>query len=317
MSTTIAVTGATGFVGGYLVRELLGKGRRVRALARDPARASKILPVSPSLTVVEGDVLDAGAMDTLARGADAMIHLVGIIREERGGQTFERMHVGATRSALAACGRAGLRRYVHMSALGVGPQGKAPYQKTKWEAERLVHASGLDWTIMRPGLIVGEGSEFIEMAKGWASGQEQPWFFMPYFTGRHEDTSVPLGAMISTDPMVQPVAVQDVARAFAGALDRPESIGETYNLVGPDRLSFPDLLRWLRGRFAPGSKVEPWGVPGDAAAGAARAAGAVGLGGFLPFDEGMALMGSRDSVGEWRKAQAHLGVTPRPMASAF
>lgn len=313
----IAVTGASGFVGGHIVRELLSQGRTVRALVRDGRSAARSLPASPALTLIEGDATDAGSLDRLCKGAAAVIHLIGILREERGGQTFERIHVGATEATLAAAKRAGVKRYIHMSALGVHPEAKAEYQKTKWRAERAVHASGLDWTIFRPGLILGDGAEFIEVAKGWASGHEAPWLFMPYFKRQVEDTSVPLGPMIDIDPSIQPIAVQDVAAAFVKALDTPRTIGETYNLCGPQRVSWPEMLRWIRDNLGGDHSQQPWGIPSNLGIAAAKAAKAVGLAAALPFDEGMAIMGGEDSTADTTKAAEHLGLYPRPFQEAF
>jgi uncharacterized protein YbjT (DUF2867 family) len=315
---TVAVTGATGFVGRRTVRELLSRGHAVRALARDRVKARRVFAgIEERLTIVGGDVTDAKALGDLVRGADAAIHLVGILREAPGGQSFQKCHVNATEATLEACAAAGVKRYLHMSALGVCSEGVSKYQKTKWEAERLVHASNLDWTIFRPGLIHGEGGEFIQMAAQWCRGKG-PMGVLPYFTRWEEDLSVPLGPSKEVAPVVAPVSVDDVAAAFAGALVEPKSIGETYNLVGSEKLSWPEMLVFMRDRVPHAdSRVQPWGLPGFAAAGMAIAAKQIGLGSALPFDAGMALMGARDSVAEGEKVRTHLGLSPRPFRAAF
>lgn len=318
MGMTVAVTGGTGFVGRHVVRELLGRGMSVRALVRSRRKAEEALP--PEVAVVEGDAADAGACGALAAGAGACINLVGIIREVRvrgGMQTFQRAHVDVVRALVKACEGAGVRRFLHMSALGVSELGEAEYQRTKFEGERIVRASGLDWTVFRPGLIHGPGGEFVALAKGWATGRGFPFAFMPYFKKTVEDKSVPLGPMYESDPVVAPVAVEDVAAAFVTALGRGESVGEVYNLVGSERLSMPDMLRWIRDHVAGAAPVEPHGVPGVMAARVARVAGMVQAGGLLPFDEGMALMGAQDAVAETEKAEAHLGLTFAPFRAAF
>jgi NADH dehydrogenase len=311
---TVAVTGASGFVGRYVVRELLGRGVQVRALVRDRARAGGVLPVRDGrLALVEGNVLEGRSAGGLVDGCSAALNLVGIIREEGGGQTFKNMHVEATRVLVEACKAAGVRRFVQMSALGVGGDGKCAYQRTKWEGEQIVRRSGLDWTIFRPGMIHGAESKFIAMAAGWVSGQSAPFLFIPYFSRWEHDTRVPAGAAVAVDPKVQPIAVEDVARAFVECLFRPQSVGEVYPLAGPDVLSWPDLLKALRDHLPGGDPaLMPWPAPSEVAWAVASAAGSVGLGGLLPFDAGMARMGGQDSTATLDKARYDLGLELRP-----
>lgn len=315
----IAVTGATGFVGRYVVRELLKRGHQVRALVRDQSkiRAAFGSPMPSGLSTVIGDICDARALDELLRGASACVHLVGIIREERGEsvsmpQSFERMHVWATQAVVGACGRAGVKRYVHMSALGVGPDGKSAYQQTKWRAEVIVRRSGLAWTIVRPSLVHGPDGEFVQMMNKLCGGEMPPYVFIPYFVRTKVDTSVPLGAMSFEPALVQPVAVEDVAEAIAAAVEREAAIGEIYNLVGSERLNWQELTETFRDTLPGGNpRMGVWYVPGTHAAMAATVAGKLGLGGLLPFDAGQALMATEDSVADPTKAMLDLGIKPR------
>lgn len=320
---TVAVTGASGFVGRYVIRELLTRGHTVRALVRDAVRAREGLgDVAAKVNLIVGDVCDDAVLAQLVRGADACIHLVGIIREVRGEttdkpQTFERMHVAATRHVVDACRAAGIRRFLQMSALGVGSDGKAEYQKTKWEAEKYVRRSfgdgtDLDWTIFRPALIHGPDGEFVQMMADICSGDVPPYFFLPYFVRSEMDQSVPAGHIDFVTPSVQPVAVQDVAFAFAEALERSESIGEIYNLVGSERLTWPEMLEYFRDTIPGGNKnLHPFFVPSDHAAILATGAKFLGLGGLLPFDAGQAIMGGQEAVADPTKARAHLGLNPQ------
>jgi NADH dehydrogenase len=310
------VTGATGFVGRYVVRELLRRRYRVRALARSLENAAEALPTG-QIEVVHGDIFDGKSPAELLRGADACIHLIGIIREAhgegRGGaRTFEKMHVGAVRVVLGACQDAGVGRIVHMSALGASPDGRAKYQRSKYEGERLVRRSGLAWTVFRPSLIHGAESELVEMIKCMASGQQAPWYFMPYFSREVVDESVPLGPTRSESAEIQPVAVEDVAWCFAEALERHATIGEVYNLVGPDVLTWPELLAIYRDNLPGTNRELPIGrMPGTHGIAIAKAAGLLGLGGLLPFDAGQAAMAMEDSTSELGKVRAHLGLSPR------
>ena len=111
----VALTGGTGFVGRHIAATLVARGHRVRVLARDPARARFLS--DQNVEVVAGGLADRAALDRLASGADALIHLVGIIVEQ-GVQTFTAVHVAGTEALLAAARHAGVRRFVHMSAVG-------------------------------------------------------------------------------------------------------------------------------------------------------------------------------------------------------
>jgi len=317
-SRTVAVTGASGFVGRSVVRELLARGHSVRSLVRDREKAREALPPASAVhTVVVGDVFDARAMTDLAHGCGAMVHLIGIIREKPP-STFRRMHVDATGAAINAAKAAGVRRFLHMSALGASDLGSAPYQTTKFEAERLVRRSGLEWTIFRPGLIHGPHGEATETFADLVAGHHSPFFFIPYFTRFEIDTRVPLGSATAVAPKVAPVSVLDVARAFASSLDKPASIGEVYNLVGSETLSWPRMLEMYRDKTHAGNeRLAPWGVPSEVAAAVAFVAGKIGLGGFLPFDQGMAIMGGQDATGSADKATADLGIEFAPFSVSF
>lgn len=315
----VAVTGASGFVGRHVVRELLSRGHRVRGLVRDRQKARDNLPATGStgLELVVGDVFDSRALAGLAAGADALVHLVGIIREKPG-MTFKRAHVDATAAVLRAAAESGVKRYLHMSALNVSDMGISEYQTTKFEGERLVRRSGLEWTIFRPGLIYGEGGEFVDMMLEFISGHHPPYFFMPYFTRWRTDTTVPLGGRTAVNPVVSPVAVGDVARAFGAALEKPGTVGEIYNLVGAQSLGWPEMLRTFRDTLPDANeRLQPWGIPSDSAALVAKAARRLGLGGLLPFDEGMAKMGGQDATATLDKARAHLGIEFRPFREGF
>lgn len=320
MGMTVAMTGATGFVGGRLCRELLARGHKVRALVRSRGRAMRVLPVDPGLTLIGGEVTDPARVAEFLRGADACINLIGILRERRGdaGGTFRAAHVDAVRALVKACEAQRVGRFLQMSALGVSELGPAAYQRTKFEGEQIVRRSSLAWTIFRPGMIHGSDGEFIQMCKAWAGGHAAPWVFMPYFRKTIEEKSVPLGPLYESDPMVQPVAVEDVACAFANALEREQTQGEVYNLVGVEALSFPDMLRHVRDHVhGANPDIEAHGIPGWLGACVARVASLAGVGGLLPFDEGMAKMGAADAVGNADKARAHLGMEFKPFRASF
>ena len=152
-----------------------------------------------------GDPFDPRALDEGFTGCDVAIHLIGIIRENpKAGVTFDRLHVEATQNMVAAARRAGVRRFIHMSALGARANAVSNYHKTKFQAEELLRQSGFDYTIFRPSHIHGPGGEFLKMEAAWARGKRPPFLFMPYFGG---------GLLGLKKPsLVQPVHVKDVAR---------------------------------------------------------------------------------------------------------
>ena len=317
MDRTIAVAGATGFVGRYIVRELLARGIAVRALVREREKARKALPRDERLQTVLGEATDPTAAAALVGGSTACINAIGILRETWK-TSFRAAHIQTTRSLVTACRAAGVDRFVQISALGVSDEGKTGYQQSKFEAEQIVRRSGLAWTILRPSLIHGRESEFMHIAKGWVTGSKQPWFFMPYFSRGVLTSGVPLAAIRREPAEIAPVAVEDVAIAAAESLVRPEAVGEVYNLVGPDTMPWPALLRAVQAAV-PGANedLDPLGIPSEAAAIQARVAKHLGIGGLLPFDEGMAVMGASDSTASLDKARAQLGFDPRPFCASL
>ena len=237
----IFIAGGTGFVGSHLVAALREKGHELRLLVH--ARGSA---VASGCDQVEGDVTSLESFASALDGCDAVINLVGIIREFPGrGITFERLHVQATANMLAASRQAGIRRYLQMSALGTRPNAVSRYHMTKFRAEELVRASELDTTILRPSLIYGPKDAFISML----ARQLRLTPVMPVIgSGRYR---------------LQPIHVADVVRCFALALEMPETIGGCYELCGKDRLTYLELLDVIAsglGRPAPLKPRLPLGM---------------------------------------------------------
>jgi NADH dehydrogenase len=265
MSLRIFVTGASGFVGSAVVAELLSRRMEVRALVN-----RRSLQAQDDVTPVRASLFDPAALAAGMETCDAVIHLVGIIMEKRSrGITFQRMHVEATRNVVEAASRAGVRRFIHMSALGSRPDAVSTYHKTKYAAEQIVKASNMEWTIFRPSLIHGPGGEFMQMEARWARHTAPPFLFMPYF-----------GAGIfgrGGAGKLQPIFVGDVARAFVDALENRKTIGEIYPIGGPDELTWPQLhqtaSREITGRKRLTIAMPVWKAKLLAAVGVGRLAG--------------------------------------------
>jgi NADH dehydrogenase len=219
----VLVTGGTGFVGTHLVNTLLRRGHEVAVLARDPARTRN--RYNRKVEAVPGDVLDAGSFARAAHGRDAIVHLVGIIHETKT-QTFDRLHREAAENAVAAAKAAGTRRLLHMSAMGSSPQSPSEYGRTKAAGEAAVRASDLDWTVLRPSIIFGEGDGFVSLLAGLV--RRNPGF-------------IPVLGSGST--RFAPVSIADVARVFADSLEKPETIRQVYEVAGPDEWTLNEIYR--------------------------------------------------------------------------
>jgi NADH dehydrogenase len=216
----IFVTGAAGFVGREVVRQLLAAGYKVRALVRDPKRARKVL--SETVELYQWDVTRPEGIRQGMTGCQAVVHLVGIIFET-GGATFEEIHVQGTRHVLEAARDEGIRRFIHMSALGTRPDARSRYHQTKHRAENLVRESGLDWTIFRPSVIFGPNDRFVNrLARIMRNAPVVP-------------------LIGSGQARLQPIGVSDVAACMVLSVGNPVSIGKVYELGGPQTMTYDEL----------------------------------------------------------------------------
>jgi uncharacterized protein YbjT (DUF2867 family) len=218
----VLVIGGTGFVGRRIVNELVGRGCRVLVPSRRRDHAKHLIML-PTCDVVEASVHDDATLDRLVGGQDAVINLVGILHGSEA--KFEQAHVALTERVLAACARARVRRYLHMSALGADPEGPSMYQRSKGRAEQAVRGSALAWTIFRPSVIFGAEDSFLNMFARLAA-------IAPF---------LPVGG---AQVRFQPVWVEDVARAFANSLDNEATAGMTYELCGPTVYTLRQLVKF-------------------------------------------------------------------------
>ena len=215
----ILITGGTGFIGRHLVARLAAEGKRVRVLARSEVEL-------PGAELAPGDVRDLSAVVSAAREAEAVVHLVGIIREA-GEASFRRVHVEGTRTVVQACREAGVRRLLHMSALGARPQARSRYHRSKWQAEQLAATAELATTVFRPSVVFGSGGAFLPQVRQLL----------------HAAPVIPIVG--DGMALLQPVWVEDVVSCFASALDKQETVGQVYELGGPETFGFEQVVDLL------------------------------------------------------------------------
>jgi NADH dehydrogenase len=292
----VFVTGGSGFVGHAVITELLARGYHVTALAN---RAG-LDELAPRITLVRGGLFDPHVLDAGMERADAVIHLVGIIFEKRrAGITFQRIHVDGTRAVIEAAKRAGIRRFIHMSSLGTRPNAVGEYHSTKYAAEELVRASGLDWTIFRPSMIHGPRGDFLRQEMAWARKRAVPFLFMPYFGAGLLGTG---GA-----GRLQPVFVDDVARALVDATAKPETIAQVYPLAGPDVLTWPELHQVVAETVVGHRR---WVMP--IPAWKARLLTRIIPAALLPFNREQVIMSQEDNTADTSDFTRDFGWSPRP-----
>jgi uncharacterized protein YbjT (DUF2867 family)/membrane protease YdiL (CAAX protease family) len=218
----VAVFGASGFVGRHVVAKLASEGHEVRAVARRSAPSANVTAIS--LDVAGADV---ARLAEAVRGCDAVVNLVGIKRET-GEQTFKNLHVAFVERLAQAMRDEGVKRLVHVSVVAARPDAKSGYHDTKWQAEERIAKAGLDATILRPGVIYGDGDDLLAHLTKMIRAS-------PVF---------PIAGKGLTEQ--QPVDVADVAAAVAACLAKPATFGKTYVIVGPEPLT----LREIVGRVA-------------------------------------------------------------------
>lgn len=295
------VTGASGFVGQAVVDELLHRGYAVRALYHH----KPLLRANPRFHAIQGDLFDQKTLEKALHGCDSVIHLVGIIRENpRKGITFHRIHFEGTESIVQAAAKAGIQRFVHMSALGARSDAPSQYHRTKYYAEEYVRSSGMNWTIFRPSLIHGPAGEFMQMESRWARKTAPPWLFMPYFG------SGLLG--FGRAGKIQPVYVNDVARAFVDSLVKHIFVGKIYSLGGPEQFTWREFHQTCA-RILVGHKRWVFPIPVWWAKTLTHLLPAS----LLPFNRDQVLMSQEDNICDLGKFQADFGWSPQSLVESL
>jgi uncharacterized protein YbjT (DUF2867 family) len=223
---SVCLIGGTGFVGRSIAEQACARGLRVRVVTRSAPRARPLL-VLPTLETMVADPHDEKSLPGCLENMDAVVNLAGILHEG-GGATFESVHVELPRRIAHACRAAGVRRFLHMSALGASAEGPSAYLRSKARGEAAVREgdAALSFTIFRPSVIFGEHDRFLNLFASLVR-------IFPV---------LPLGGARAR---FQPIWVEDVARCFVASLGDPRTSGNTYELCGPQVRTLEEMVRFV------------------------------------------------------------------------
>jgi len=223
----VLVLGGSGFVGRHVCEQLNRLGVRVTVPTRRRIHAQTV-QMLPLVDLIEADVCQDGLLERLLPGHDAVVNLVAVLHGSA--RRFEQMHVELPRRLAAAMRASGVHRLVHVSALGADEAGPSLYQASKAKGEAELAQAGLALTVLRPSVIFGADDKFLNL---FARLQ----------------ASLPMVPLAGADTRFQPVWVGDVAQTIVHSLQRPDSIGQTYECVGPEVMTLRDLVQ-LAGRLS-------------------------------------------------------------------
>jgi NADH dehydrogenase len=227
----ILVLGGTGFVGRSTIERLIrrsgGAAGRIVVPTRREQHGNSVRSL-PTVEVVKADVHDDKQLARLVAGCDAVVNLVAILHGSE--EAFRRTHAELPRQVAAACHNAGIRRVIHVSALGASPDAPSRYLRSKAAGEAVLQSSALDLTLLRPSVLFGAEDRFLNM---FASLQ----------------MVFPVMPLAGAGARFQPAWVEDLGEAIVRCIDRPDSIGQTYEIAGPDVFTLRQLVE-MAGRLA-------------------------------------------------------------------
>jgi uncharacterized protein YbjT (DUF2867 family) len=223
---TVCIIGGSGFVGRSIADQACAAGHRVRVVTRGRLRA-RHLTVLPTLEVMVADVNGEDGLARALDGMDAVINLAGILAP-RGRASFQSVHVDLPRRIGEAARKAGVRRFLHMSALGASPNGPSEYLRSKGEGEAAVRSGPSEsaYTVFKPSVIFGEHDNFLNLFANLARIS-------------------PVIPLAGAGARFQPIWVEDVARCFVSALGDPRTFGQAYELCGPRAYTLEELMRFV------------------------------------------------------------------------
>jgi uncharacterized protein YbjT (DUF2867 family) len=284
----VLVTGGTGFVGPHVIHAIRSEGHDVRALVRNPRDKSSRSLASWNCELAAGEMTDAESLRRAVEGCDAVVHLVAILVPDW--DKTRRVMEQGTSDLLEAAREGGAGRFVLMSANGASERSKdlTPYFHAKWEQERMVERSGLDWIAFRPSFAFGRDGgllPFLIRQVRWA----------------------PVIPDVGGERKLQPIWVEDVAAFFAAALTNAEALGRIFQLVGPDVVSWEELYERIKRILGKRRRVVR--MPRSVA----RAGAAVAEQLPLPVPvsrDALTMLEFEDNVGDVRPAVETFGIQP-------
>jgi NADH dehydrogenase len=299
--STILVTGASGFVGSYAVPALLASGHRVVALIRSPASGQLVLDRLPEahragVELRTGDVTRPGSLPDAMAGVDGVLHLAAIPRDRKHGEELRLVNTEGTRAVVVATREAGVKRFVHLGAMGVSDDPDLHYARSKARAEALVAASGLDWTTLKPSLQFGPGDGFFNIIADLV---------------RLSPGVVPVPGTGTS--RFQPISVVDTATIIVKTFADDRTIGQAIDLGGPRYWTYREITAEVLSALGKRRLILPMPVPLiRLVAGTSEAIG-------LPFPVATDQLRQLklDNIGPLGLVESTFGFQPRPMEGAL
>ena len=225
----ILVAGGTGFLGGAIVRELARRGKKVAVLTRDASRARRRFP-GLDIEYRTGDVRDADSLRSAIQGAEVVISSVQFpsfpMENRQRGYTFEEVDAAGTERLVQTAKEAGVKRFIYLSGAGAAPDARYHWFRAKWRAETAVRESSIPYVIFRPSWVFGPEDVALNRFLGMAR-------FLPF---------VPIIGS-GGKQRLQPVFIDDVARAVAEAVESPAADNQVLEIGGPEVLSMNEIVR--------------------------------------------------------------------------
>ncbi|MEJ2453121.1 MAG: NAD(P)H-binding protein [Candidatus Thiodiazotropha sp.] len=289
----ILITGASGFIGSHLTRALLDQGHRVTGAVRDPDGFRRRFSGAQAMPIDFTRAIHADDWLHLLHDVDAVINAVGIIRES-GRQTFKALHEQAPIALFQACEIAGVSRVIQISALGADRAAQSQYHLTKREADDYLANSALTWTVLRPSIVYGPGARSMALFKAMAA--------------------LPVTPLVNRgEQQIQPIHVSDLTKAVLQCLTAEGPVGVRVDLVGPEPISFRDLMKQLRQWLGLGP-LRSLAIPYGLTLAAAKLGGFLGTAPVTPETVGMLQRGNTAHVHGFIRC---FGFTPLSLQAAL
>ncbi len=220
----IAITGASGFVGSYLVTSLLNQNHKLNLLTH---KKEPSFNQDKNINIFTGDIHNQDSLQNFLKDVDVVYHLVGIIAET-GTLTFKKTVIQGTKNLVVACQKNDVKKIIYLSALGTEKNAPSQYHQSKWQAEEAVRKSGIDYVILRPSVIYGQGDGFVSMVKKLI-------------------IKLPLTPIIGRgDFKLQPIYIDDLISIMTSLLPNRDVLNQTIEIGGPQQLSYLQIVKILK-----------------------------------------------------------------------